>query len=166
MKKMTERMMSRAVNMAALSAVVVISMARAGMSEEGVQLRPVTDELTRKECSACHMPYPAALLPRRSWHAILSDLGNHFGEDASLDPKSEAEIRKWLEANAADTGGHLPGALRGLSPDVTPLRISELPIIKRIHRYEVGARWRKKVGSMGRCDACHRGAAQGYFGEG
>ncbi len=135
-----------------------------GLQAEGVRLAPVDDPVTKSECSACHMAYPASLLPARSWKALMSDLGNHFGEDASLDPKTADHIRAWLMANAADTGGNLPGLMQGMPQNMTPLRISEVPIIKRIHD-EVGSRWRKKVGSMARCNACHRGAEQGYFGE-
>ncbi len=65
----------------------------------------VTDPLTRTECSACHMAYPAALLPARSWTALMADLPNHFGEDASLDEASRGQIESYLVANAADSSG-------------------------------------------------------------
>ncbi len=144
----------------------LMTMAGPGVNaEEGVRLPAIKDALAKQECSACHMAYPASLLPSRSWRAILSDLGNHFGEDASLDPKAEKQISDYLAANAADTGGKLAGIMRGLKPADTPLRISELPIMRRIHD-EVGSRWRKRVGSMGKCNACHRGAEKGFFEEG
>ena len=154
--------MTKAGTSLAAAALLMGFALHAARAEEGVRLRPVEDPVTREECSACHMAYPASLLPARSWRALMSDLGNHFGEDASLDAKTAEHIRKWLEANAADTGGHLPGLMQGMSPGMTPLRISEVPIIRRIHG-EVGSRWRKKVGSMARCNACHRGAENGYF---
>ncbi len=158
-------MIRKTVSSTCLAAALLLSALPAAMAEEGVQLPPIADKVTRTECSACHMAYPAVLLPKRSWHAIMSDLSNHFGEDASLDAKTEQHIRAYLEANAADTGGRLPAISRGLSPSDTPLRISELPIIRSIHE-EVGSRWRKRVGSMGKCNACHRGAERGRFEEG
>ena len=148
---------------AGMACLALLAATAPGRAEEGAYFPPVTDKLTYQECSACHMAYPASLLPARSWRALLSDLGNHFGEDASLDAKTTEHIRKWLEANAADTGGRRPVMLRGLAPDTTPLRISQLPIMVRVHNYEVSRRMREKAGSMARCNACHRGAEKGYF---
>ena len=65
---------------------------------------PVTNDLTKKECGACHMTFQPQLLPERSWKAIMDDLGNHFGEDASLDNDSAHHIEGYLVSNAADTG--------------------------------------------------------------
>jgi hypothetical protein len=124
-------------------------------AEENGPLPGISDAVTNTECTACHMAYTPSFLPKRSWHAIMSDLGNHFGEDASLDAETTKHISDYLEANAADTGGNTPGIMRGLASSDTPMRISELPIIVAIHR-EVGSRWRKKVGSMSRCTACHQ----------
>lgn len=48
------------------------------------------------ECGSCHVAYPGELLPKNTWKAINSDLKNHFGNDASIDEKSLAEINKYL----------------------------------------------------------------------
>ena len=43
-----------------------------GGREHGVRVAPVTDKVVAKECSACHMLYPAGLLPARSWTAVMA----------------------------------------------------------------------------------------------
>ncbi|MGC9447652.1 diheme cytochrome c [Cereibacter johrii] len=119
----------------------------------------VTDPTTKEECSACHIAYPAAFLPARSWQALMSDLPNHFGEDASLDDRTRADIEAYLVANAADGGR----SLRGVAETDTPLRISELPWFKREHSDEVTPRMMEKAKSMANCAACHTGAERGNF---
>lgn len=121
-------------------------------------------ELTAQECSACHMAFPAAFLPQRSWRKIMSTLDNHFGEDASLDAKDAQDIQKWLTANAADTSSRSSWVLRGVAANDTPLRITELPWWKRQHnKWEVSARAFKKAGSKSNCLACHRAAQSGNY---
>ncbi|WP_145111893.1 diheme cytochrome c [Cereibacter sediminicola] len=122
----------------------------------------VTDAATKTECSACHMAYPAALLPARSWRALMADLPNHFGEDASLDDRTRAEIEAYLVANAADSAGG-GRSLRGVAATDTPLRISELPWFRREHSDEVTPRMLEKARSMANCAACHTGAERGNF---
>ncbi|MFD2174814.1 diheme cytochrome c [Rhodobacter lacus] len=112
------------------------------------------------ECSACHMAFPPGFLPARSWQAMMADLGNHFGEDASLDTAPRDQIEAYLVANAADAGN---GRRRDPAPGLTPLRISGLPWFVHEHGREVSAARKAKAGSMSNCTACHRGAAQGYF---
>ncbi len=148
---------------ALVAGALVLGAIPAANAEEGAQFPRVTDKVTKSECSACHMAYSAAMLPKRSWRAIVSDLSNHFGEDASLDAATTKHIRKWLEANAADTGGRAPVMLRGVAASETPLRISKLPVMVRVHKYEVSKRMRDRAGSMSNCNACHRGAENGYF---
>jgi hypothetical protein len=123
---------------------------------DGDYLPPVTHPATQEECSACHMAYPAGLLPARSWGAIMGDLENHFGENAQLDETTRAEIEAYLVGAAAPR-------IRGVSSSATPLRISELPWFKREHNEEVSPRMLKRAKSMANCGACHRGAERGYF---
>ncbi len=129
-------------------------------------LRPVIDETVLKECSACHMAFPPALLPARSWRALMAGLDNHFGENAALDEATAKHIADYLVANAADatTGGNRR-VLRGVRPSDTPLRITELPWWMREHRGEVRPSAFKdpRVKSKANCVACHRGAARGSF---
>jgi Dihaem cytochrome c len=129
---------------------------------EGVAVAPIKDPVTKTECSACHMPYPSVLLPARSWDALTNDLAHHFGEDASLAPDVTASIKDYLMANAADAGGKSTYWLGRLPADATPLRITELPWFVRQHG-NFSAKTMKRIGVAGNCNACHRGAADGYF---
>ena len=123
---------------------------------------PVADKVTKAECGACHMIYPAALLPARSWDAITSGLANHFGENASLDQAVVDRIKTYLMSNADDVAGRGRGLIQGLAQDQTPLRITELPLWLRIHG-NFSPRTLKKIGVVGNCAFCHQGAANGVF---
>jgi hypothetical protein len=126
---------------------------------------PVTDTVTKTECGACHMVYPAGLLPARSWDALTTDLAHHFGEDASLSPEVTAQIKQYLIDNAADAKGGNSRILRRLAADATPLKITETPYFVRIHG-RFSAKTLGKIGVAGNCTACHgAGAAKGYFGD-
>ena len=116
------------------------------------------------ECSSCHLPYPARLLPARSWEKIMTSLTDHFGEDASVSDASRAELLAYLSANSASNHSRV---LAGLEYGETPQRITELPYFRRKHR-EIPARMvsgNPEVGSFSQCDSCHRNAAQGKFNE-
>ena len=128
-------------------------------------LRPVSDKTVLTECSACHMAFPPALLPARSWRALMGGLDDHFGENAALDAATAKHITDYLVANAADAGNGNRRILRGVRPSDTPLRITEMPWWVREHRGEVRPSAFKdpRVGSKANCVACHRGAAKGYF---
>jgi len=146
----------------ALAAFLAAPLAQA---DEDERFAPVRDESTLKECSDCHMAFPPALLPARSWQAVMAGLDNHFGENASLDEATAKHITDYLVANAADTGGRRKRVLRGLAENDVPLRISETPWWDRQHSGEVrpGAFEDPRVGSKANCIACHRDAARGIF---
>ena len=55
----------------------------------------------KTECAACHVAYPPGMLPASSWQRLVTQLPNHFGTDASLDPAAVKELSTWLSANAA-----------------------------------------------------------------
>jgi mono/diheme cytochrome c family protein len=114
------------------------------------------------ECGACHMAYPAVMLPARSWQAITADLTNHFGEDASLDPATTQKITEYLVANAAETTRDASFILQGIAPDQVPLRITEMRWWQRAH-YEVPAAafTTSEVQSKSNCLACHSGGGAG-----
>lgn len=122
----------------------------------------------KAECSACHMAYPAALLPERSWRKLMGGLDRHFGENASLDAGTAAEITAYLSSNAADRNGGRRGAkmMSGIGSGETPLRITETYYFRRKHR-EVAASVFKRpaIGSPANCSACHTGAESGSFSE-
>jgi hypothetical protein len=126
---------------------------------------PIRDAVVQSECSACHMAYPAGLLPARSWEAVMAGLKDHFGENASLDAATAKHISDYLVANAADARGRRSRVLRGLGLGEVPVRISETPWWIGKHRGEVrpGAFEDPRIGSKANCVACHRGAVRGVF---
>lgn len=111
----------------------------------------------KAECGSCHVAYPPELLPASAWRTMLNGLDKHFGTDATIDDKALAEIRVFVESNAA-------GARRRAAEP--SLRITETTWFQREHR-EVPARvWKgAAVKSAANCGACHTGADQGDFRE-
>ncbi len=127
------------------------------------------DPLYRAECGSCHLAYPPGLLPAASWQRIMIGLEGHFGDDASLDPATAAQVGRFLEANAADANGwgrsrRIARSLDGQEP---PLRITDTAYFRRQHQ-EIPPKLvltNPEVGSYSRCEACHQAAAQGNFDE-
>ncbi|MDQ6974016.1 MAG: diheme cytochrome c [Mariprofundaceae bacterium] len=123
----------------------------------------------RKECAACHIAYPANFLPARSWQSLLNHLDQHFGENAELDAEDRQHILTYLTDHASDHSQSRLAAWinRSISPNKTPLRITETRYFDRLHD-EVPARFvsgNPKVRSFSNCIACHRGANIGDFDE-
>jgi Dihaem cytochrome c len=114
----------------------------------------------KQECAACHIAYPAGMLPAASWKNLMGGLTKHFGTDASLDEASVREISGWLNTNAG-----------------TYKRVNEVPpqdritksawFIRKHNEREVPVDvWKRvAVGSASNCAACHTQAAQGSFNE-
>ena len=114
-----------------------------------------------QQCGDCHMVFPSRMLPARSWAAILSGMGDHFGEDAAIPQQDLDEIRDFLISHAADS----PDAtarerhyLSALLPDSTPLRITATPWWNQMHAdFNFGAVKHSEVKSAANCLACHHG---------
>jgi len=120
----------------------------------------------QQECASCHIAYSPALLPRASWKKLMTGLDQHFGENASLDPVTQADILRFLELNAADTGTSQLGqrVMRDMDRKAAPLRVTETRWFVRKHDEVPRSAWtRKSVGSAANCAACHRKAEQGVF---
>ncbi len=126
----------------------------------------LTHKAWQQECASCHIAYAPSMLPRASWRKIMGGLDQHFGDNASLDPATQADILKFLEAHAADSGGSRTGSrvMQGMDLQNPPLRITESRWFVRKHDEVPRAAWsRKAVGSAANCAACHRQAEQGVF---
>lgn len=110
------------------------------------------------ECASCHMAYPPGLLSQKSWQNVMSSLNKHFGTDASVDAKTQAEITNWLMKNAATRQKY--------SETAPENRITKTTWFIREHD-EVKADVWKRVGvkSPANCGACHIDAANGIFSE-
>lgn len=123
---------------------------------------PVQNPLVAKECGACHMAYPAGLLPAASWSAIVAGLDNHFGENASVDAATATTLKAYLTANAER------GDARSAKTGAVALRITELDWFLRRHgknRLSPERLQRKGAKSAAQCNACHKQAEQGQFDE-
>lgn len=122
----------------------------------------------KTECASCHMLFPPALLPARSWGKLMGGLDKHFGEDASIDLKSREEITKFLESNSAENSSNRRGGKidRSIAPGSAPIRITETPYF--IHKHDeisISVWKRPKIKSPANCVACHKNAEQGVFSE-
>lgn len=123
----------------------------------------------RAECGSCHLAYHPTLLPARSWDRMLSEQGDHFGEDLALDAATLQEVREFLVANAAESLLSEPAwkILRTTSAAEAPLSITETPYWQRKHRDIADAVWnRPDVQGKGNCAACHLDAEEGTFEDG
>ncbi len=149
---------SRNVRLAALAAFTAALLPMSSALADGGSVSPVTNPLAKEECAACHMAFPAGFLPAASWNRIMSTLGDHFGEDASLSDAATEEIRAYLAANASRS-------TRGIDLANPPLRISELSWFTHEHGSRLRARAEStpEISSIANCTACHRGAERGYF---
>jgi len=114
---------------------------------------PIKDKVTKAECGACHMAFPAGLLPATSWKKIMQGLSDHFGEDASLDPKTNKHITSYFMKHSEK------GRFRNPAQRITELRW----FVKEHRDHEVSQRAKKRAGTMSNCKACHRGADRGNF---
>lgn len=116
------------------------------------------------ECSACHIAYAPSLLPAQNWSLLMAGLDEHFGEDASLDEETAADITSWLIENAANTVDSKPAHMFSrINPD-NPLAITETPFWKRTHLAIPDAVFaRPPIYDNGNCVACHSDARSGAF---
>lgn len=110
------------------------------------------------ECASCHMAYPPALLSEQSWKNVMSSLSKHFGTDASVDAKTQAELTNWLIKNAATRQKY--------SETAPENRITKTSWFIRKHDEIKADVWKRAgVKSPANCGACHTTAAEGIFSE-
>jgi hypothetical protein len=153
-----------------LSVTATSALLASGGEESGHgKLTPqATDAKWKTECSACHVGYPPALLPARSWERIMAGLADHFGEDAALDAASAREISEYLVRESADRGARRAGRkiANAIAAAEAPLRITETRWFRHKHDEIAPAVWRRAaVASPANCGACHKNAAEGDYSE-
>jgi len=135
----------------------------------GRDVNPALNVTYKAECGGCHMAYPAGLLPADAWRQVMADLGNHYGDDASLDAATATEILGYLVANGADGNARLRSRAFAAAPipGGRPPRITETRYLQGKHS-EIPTRLvqdNPEVGSFSRCETCHEAAEQGRFNE-
>lgn len=149
--------------------IVALALIASPLVADALRLEPVEDPVVAKECGACHMLYPAGLLPARSWRSLTSHLADHFGDNASLDDATTRRIADYLAAGAADAARGSRHPLRDVRSADTPERVTEAPWWKRKHerkdRVTEAALRRNGAKFKGDCKACHEDAERGWFDE-
>ena len=110
------------------------------------------------ECASCHMAYPPGLLSEQSWKNVMSSLSKHFGTDASVDTKTQAELSNWLMKHAATRQKY--------SETAPGNRITKTSWFIRKHDEVRADVWKRAgVKSPANCGACHIDAGNGIFSE-
>lgn len=130
---------------------------------------PVNNDLYKNECGSCHMPYQPGLLPARSWQKLMTNLADHFGDNAELGAAERSQLEAYLVENAADRSGYKRSIkfANSIGPGEAPMRITETGYFLRKHD-EVPLSVRKgqgQVKSMANCSSCHPRAEMGSYNE-
>lgn len=138
---------------------------RQELSESAV---PAVDNPTYQEaCGACHFPLQPALLPSRSWRLLLAGTQDHFDQSLDLEVEQLAEVETYLTANAAEyTPSELAQEIIDSVGSSTPLRVTDIPMIRHEHRrLDPAVFQRPSVAGRADCQACHQGAAAGIYND-
>ena len=123
------------------------------------------NELFVSECASCHTLYPPNLLPKKSWQLIMSDLENHFGDDASIDEESNKQILAFLLNNSAEvsTSEASWNFLNSIdNKDI--IALSDTTYWKNTHKdipkefYE-----NENIKTKANCKACHSDIEKGFI---
>lgn len=123
---------------------------------DGHKLAVPVNPKWQAECGSCHMAYPPQLLTAENWRQMMKGLDRHFGANATLDTKENAEILAFLERYAA----------RDRKYSANTLRISDTAWFQRKHREVSNSDWsHAKVKSRANCTACHVTAERGDWSE-
>lgn len=131
----------------------------------GKYFQPVSNEIYKQQCGACHFPYQPGLLPSESWQKLLAQLPSHFGEEVELDADSKKIIEGYLRSSAA-AHSDVKRSRKGAKAvgDLTPLRITETTFFRHEHhKLNASIFARKSIGSPSNCVACHTTAEQGIY---
>jgi hypothetical protein len=110
----------------------------------------------KAECGSCHLPYPPALLTAPDWKRVMSKLDKHYGDNASVDEKTQRELEDLLVRNASNRSR--------MAGEGDPPRLTGSDWFRREHRKVPQSLWRDaRVNSPSNCTACHSRAEQGSY---
>lgn len=130
---------------------------------------PVDNQLYIKECGSCHFAYQPGLLPSSSWNKIMSNLGNHYNNDASISATNLQILTKYLNDNSAEKNMQYKRSNRivsSLASGQIPDSISTTPyIIKKHSEIRKNLITQQEVKGLFNCIACHKTADKGNYGE-
>lgn len=134
-----------------------------------LEIKPVDNQLYKKECASCHFGYAPGLLPQKSWEYIMANLQNHYGSDASLDESEHKDLLEYILANSSDKAMEYKRSAKitkSLQPGVLYESITQIPY--HIKKHKDIQKWmitQKEVKSLSNCIACHKKAEQGIYGK-
>ncbi|MGH7154325.1 MAG: cytochrome b/b6 domain-containing protein, partial [Acetobacteraceae bacterium] len=94
---------------------------------------PTLDPTYDGDCGSCHFVYSPSLNSSAIWNEILDHLDHHFGEDASLPPAEVAQLRAYLDTNAAQHWDTLAANEFRVRDPANPLRITATPYWRQMH---------------------------------
>ena len=128
-------------------------------------LTTVLNPVYKETCGACHLAYPAALLPSGSWKKILDAPKTHFGEEVEMDDQAKQVITAYLSENGAEKSrGEQAYKIIGSLKGQTPQRITDIPYIQLKHQGIPPIMIKESpVKSLSNCNACHLTAEKGVF---
>ena len=130
---------------------------------------PVDNQLYIKECGSCHFAYQPGLLPSSSWNKIMSNLENHYNNDASISSANLQTLTKYLNDNSAEKNMQYKRSNRivsSLASGQIPDSISTTPyIIKKHSEIRKNLITQPEVKGLFNCIACHKTADKGNYGE-
>ncbi|RXI26486.1 diheme cytochrome c [Aliarcobacter trophiarum] len=136
--------------------------------EMKISIKPVDNDIYKKECGSCHFAYPAGLLPSSSWNKMMLNLSDHFGDDASVDDKTFQTLSSYLNMNSAEKAMQYKRSkkivknLKGTTSDT----ISKMPYMKKKHEeIKENLITQKEVKGLFNCTACHQNAEKGVFSD-
>lgn len=136
-------------------AILLIALSSSALADSQ-KLAVPSNPKWQTECGSCHMAYPPQLLTAENWRQMMKGLDRHFGANATLDAKENAEILAFLERYAA----------RDQRYSANTLRITDTAWFQRKHREVSNSDWsHAKVKSRANCTACHVTAERGDWSE-
>ncbi len=125
----------------------------------------VQNESFVKECGSCHTLYPPHLLPKKSWELLMSDLENHFGDDASISDELNKNILAFLVDNSAETST-IKSSFKFLNSikNQDIIAMTKTTYWERTHK-EIPKEIfnNKEVKSKANCKACHSDIEKGLI---
>ena len=86
----------------ALTLGIMLLFARPVLADGGIYVPPGAEAEMVQECGACHTVLRPMTHRMIEWRAIMDDLSDHMGEDATLPENTRADIEAYLIANAWD----------------------------------------------------------------
>jgi len=142
--------------------LIVVGVAMASVTPSGWRnIQTPADYVA--ECGDCHDAYHPSLRTAAAWRSVMNGLENHYGEDASLDEGTIADIRAYLVENHAGTFD-TEVANRIGRIDTPSFRMTDVRRWKKQHRDINESVYRlKSVGSKVNCQGCHKDAESGRF---